>query len=147
MSIETIITILNIATIAAATIAAAITWIGFTLYNIYLVSMYRPGVMGRMILFLLGFMLLVISIFCWKEAKMKSAVKTTLDQEYYGYSNYKTTLDQKYYGYFRSFVYNGNKYNIDYDDTTNTLVIFEADGVSVDTTYVNGQEQVINENN
>lgn len=61
MSIETIITILNI-----ATIAAAITWIGFTLYSIYLVFMYRPGVMGGMILFLLGFMLLVISIFCWK---------------------------------------------------------------------------------
>lgn len=39
------------------------------------------------------------------------------------------------------------KYNIDYDDTTNTLVIFEADGVSVDGTYVNGQKQVINENN
>lgn len=92
-------------------------------------------------------MLLVISIFCWKEAKIESAVKTTLDQEYYGYSNYKTTLDQKYYGYFRSFVYNGDKYNIDYDDTTNTFVIFEADGVSVDTTYVNGQKQVINEHN
>lgn len=43
-------------------------------------------------------------------------------------------------------MYNGKKYNIDYDDTTNTLVIFEADGVSVDATYVNGQKQVINEN-
>ena len=130
MSIETIITILNI-----ATIAAAITWIGFTLYSIHLVSMYRPGIMGEMILFLLGFMLLVISIFCWKEAKIESAVKTTLDQEYYGYSNYKTILDQKYYGYSRSFVYNGDKYNIDYDHATETLTFFKGNNFSIDGTY------------
>ena len=130
MSIETIITILNI-----ATIAATIAWIGFTLCRIYLVFMYRPGVMGGMILLLLGFMLLVISIFCWKEAKIESAVKTTLDREYYGYSNYKTTLDQKYYGYSRSFVYNGDKYSIDYDHTTETLTFFKEGDFSIDRTY------------
>ena len=80
-----------------------------------------------------------------KAIETKSAADTTietiLNQNYYGYTNYHDDNQDK------SFVYNGKKYNIDYDDTTNTLVIFEADGVSVDGTYVNGQKQVINENN
>lgn len=80
-----------------------------------------------------------------KAIETKSAADTTietiLNQNYYGYTNYHNDNQDK------SFVYNGKKYNIDYDDATNTLVIFEADGVSVDATYVNGQKQVINENN
>ena len=80
-----------------------------------------------------------------KAIETKSAVDTTietiLNQNYYGYTNYHNNNQDK------SFVYNGEKYNIDYDDTTNTLVIFEADGVSVDATYVNGQKQVINKHN
>lgn len=80
-----------------------------------------------------------------KAIETKSAADTTietiLNQNYYGYTNYHNNNQDK------SFVYNGEKYNIDYDDTTNTLIIFEADGVSVDATYVNGQKQVINENN
>lgn len=70
-----------------------------------------------------------------------TTIETILNQNYYGYTNYHNNNQDK------SFVYNGEKYNIDYDDTTNTLVIFEADGVSVDATYVNGQKQIINENN
>ena len=80
-----------------------------------------------------------------KAIETKSAVDTTietiLNQNYYGYTNYHNNNQDK------SFVYNGEKYNIDYDDTTNTLIIFEADGVSVDATYVNGQKQVINKHN
>ena len=88
-------------------------------------------------MFSLGYILKAIE----KKSTADTTIETILNQNYYGYTNHHDDNQDK------SFVYNGKKYNIDYDDTTNTLVIFEADGVSVDATYVNGQKQVINENN
>lgn len=109
---------------------------------------YKRGELGGPVV-LAMIVLWVFAIFSTgyvlKAIETKSAADTTietiLNQNYYGYTNYHNNNQDK------SFVYNGEKYNIDYDDTTNTLVIFEADGVSVDATYVNGQKQVINKHN
>lgn len=135
-------------TIIATISILIIIIMAFTASATVLYDAYEHGISAGFIIPLMillwifvGFCVLRIS----EGAKTKSAADTTietiLNQNYYGYTNYHDDNKDK------SFVYNGKKYNIDYDYTTNTLVIFEADGVSVDATYVNGQKQVINENN
>ncbi len=135
-------------TIIATISILLIIIMAFTASATVLCDAYEHGISAGFIIPLMillwifvGFCVLRIS----EGAKTKSAADTTietiLNQNYYGYTNYHDDNKDK------SFVYNGKKYNIDYDYTTNTLVIFEADGVSVDATYVNGQKQVINENN
>lgn len=139
---------MNETTIIATMSILLIMIMAFTVSAIVLRDAYEHGISADFIipLMILLWIFVGFCVFCiLKGVKTKSTADTTietiLNQNYYGYTNYHDDNQDK------SFVYNGKKYNIDYDDTTNTLVIFEADGVSVDGTYVNGQKQVINENN
>lgn len=139
---------MNETTIIATMSILLIMIMAFTVSAIVLCDAYERGISAGFIipLMILLWIFVGFCVFCiLKGVKTKSTADTTietiLNQNYYGYTNYHDDNQDK------SFVCNGKKYNIDYDDATNTLVIFEADGVSVDATYVNGQKQVINENN
>lgn len=67
--------------------------------------------------------------------KIETNIESALNGNYAGYTNYHHTINEN------SFVCSGKKYRFDYDDSTNTLTVFNETGTVVDGTYIDGQKQ------